>query len=157
MDMFDEARAMSGTLKLCNITQKELAERMGVSQSYVANKLRLLSFSTYMEKLIIKHGISERHARALLKLESEEDRLEILEKVIARDLTVRECEALVDLRVDSYAPVIIEKAESLNRINVFLQTLKQSISTLRSLGVEVKDTTSFSGNTMYVTLQFDEI
>lgn len=157
MDMFDEARAMSGTLKLCNITQKELAERMGVSQSYVANKLRLLSFSSYMEKLIIKHGISERHARALLKLESEEDRLEILEKVIARDLTVRECEALVDLRVDSYAPVIIEKAESLNRINVFLQTLKQSISTLRSLGVEVRDTTSFSGNTMYVTLQFDEI
>ena len=157
MDMFDEARAMSGTLKLCNITQKELAERMGVSQSYVANKLRLLTFSTYMEKLIIKHGISERHARALLKLESEEDRLEILEKVIARDLTVRECEALVDLRVDSYAPVIIEKAESLNRINVFLQTLKQSISTLRSLGVEVRDTTSFSGNTMYVTLQFDEI
>lgn len=157
MDMFDEARAMSGTLKLCNITQKELAERMGVSQSYVANKLRLLTFSSYMEKLIIKHGISERHARALLKLESEEDRLEILEKVIARDLTVRECEALVDLRVDSHAPVLIEKAESLNRINVFMQTLKQSISTLRSLGVEVKDTTSFNGNTMYVTLQFDEI
>ena len=148
---------MSGTLKLCNITQKELAERMGVSQSYVANKLRLLTFSSYMEKLIIKHGISERHARALLKLESEEDRLEILEKVIARDLTVRECEALVDLRVDSHAPVLIEKAESLNRINVFMQTLKQSISTLRSLGVEVKDTTSFNGNTMYVTLQFDEI
>ena len=157
MDMFDEARAMSGTLKLCNITQKELAERMGVSQSYVANKLRLLTFSTYMEKLIVKHGVSERHARALLKLESEEDRLEILEKVIARDLTVRECEALVDLRVDSYAPVMIEKAESLNRINVFMQTLKQSIATLRSLGVEVKDSTSFNGNTMYVTLQFDEI
>ena len=157
MDMFDEARAMSGTLKLCNITQKELAERMGVSQSYVANKLRLLTFSTYMEKLIVKHGVSERHARALLKLESEEDRLEILEKVIARDLTVRECEALVDLRVDSYAPVMIEKAESLNRINVFMQTLKQSIATRRSLGVEVKDSTSFNGNTMYVTLQFDEI
>ena len=59
MDMFDEARAMSGTLKLCNITQKELAKSMGVSQSYVANKLRLLSFSPYVEKLIKKHGISE--------------------------------------------------------------------------------------------------
>ena len=53
--MFEEARAMSGTLKLCNITQKELAERMGVSQSYVANKLRLLSFSPYLEKLITKY------------------------------------------------------------------------------------------------------
>ena len=55
MEMFEEARAMSGTLKLCNITQKELAERMGVSQSYVANKLRLLSLAPHLEKLIKKH------------------------------------------------------------------------------------------------------
>ena len=99
MEMFDEARAIEGTLKLCSITQKELAERMGVSQSYVANKLRLLSFAPHLEKLIVKHGISERHARALLRLESDEDKLEILEKVIARDLTVRECEALVDMEI----------------------------------------------------------
>ena len=157
MDMFEEARAMSGTLKLCNITQKELANNMGVSQSYVANKLRLLAFSPYVEKLIKKHGISERHARAILRLESEEDQLEILEKVIARDLTVRECEALVDLRVDSYAPVVIERAEALSRIEVFLDTLKKSLSTLRSLGIEVSDSTSYSGNKMYVTLRFDEI
>ena len=157
MDMFEEARAMSGTLKLCNITQKELATSMGVSQSYVANKLRLLTFSPYVEKLIKKHGISERHARAILRLESEEDQLEILEKVIARDLTVRECEALVDLRVDSYAPVVIERAEALSRIEVFLDTLKKSLSTLRSLGIEVSDSTSYSGNKMYVTLRFDEI
>lgn len=157
MNMFDEARAMSGTLKLCNITQKELAERMGVSQSYVANKLRLLSFSPYVEKLILKHNISERHARSLLRLESEEDRLDILEKVIARDLTVRECEALVDLRVDTYAPTIIEKAQSLSRIEVFLETLKKSVSTLRSLGIDVTDTTTFNGNKMYVTVKFEEI
>ena len=148
---------MSGTLKLCNITQKELAKSMGVSQSYVANKLRLLSFSPYVEKLIKKHGISERHARALLRLESEEDQLEILEKVITRDLTVRECEALVDLRVDSYAPVVIERAEALSRIEVFLDTLKKSVSTLRSLGIEVSDSTSYSGNKMYVTLRFEDI
>ena len=148
---------MSGTLKLCNITQKELANSMGVSQSYVANKLRLLAFSPYVEKLIKRHGISERHARAILRLESEEDQLEILEKVIARDLTVRECEALVDLRVDSYAPVVIERAEALSRIEVFLDTLKKSLSTLRSLGIEVSDSTSYSGNKMYVTLRFDEI
>ena len=157
MEMFEEARAMSGTLKLCNITQKELAERMGVSQSYVANKLRLLSFSTYLEKLIIKHGISERHARAILRLESEEDRLEILEKVIARDLTVRECEALVDLKVDSYAPVIIERAEATEKIDAFTKTLKSSLSTLRSHGIDVTDTTSYYGNKMYLTLCFDNI
>ena len=157
MEMFDEARAMSGTLKLCNITQKELAERMGVSQSYVANKLRLLSFSPYLEKLIIKYGISERHARALLRLESEEDRLEILEKVIARDLTVRECEALVDLKVDTYAPAHIDKAESQDCIGAFLETLKKSIGTLRSHGIDATSTTSYYGEKMYVTLVFEGV
>ena len=72
-----------------------------------------------------------------------------------KNLTVRECEALVDLRVDSYAPTIIEKAENLTRIDAFLDTLKRSISTLRSLGVEVSDTTSYHGNRMYVTVCID--
>ena len=157
MEMFEEARAMSGTLKLCNITQKELAERMGVSQSYVANKLRLLSFSPYLEKLITKYEISERHARAILRLESEEDRLEILEKVISRNLTVRECEALVDLKVDSYAPVMIERAEATEKIETFTKTLKSSLTTLRSHGIDVTDTTSYYGNKMYLTLCFNDI
>lgn len=157
MNMFDEARAMSGTLQLCHITQRELAERMGVSQSYVANKLRLLAFSQYVERLIVKYQLSERHARALLRLDSDEDRLEIIEKVISRDLTVRECEALVDLKVDSYAPSLIEKSESLARIDTFLQTLKKSVYTLRSLGIDVTDTTSYHGNKMYVTVCFEGI
>ena len=148
---------MSGTMELCKITQKELAERMGVSQSYVANKLRLLSLSSNMERLIIKHNISERHARALLRLESENDRLEVLEKVITRELTVRECEALVDLAVDSYMPEVVEKAGSLERIDVFVDTLKKSLTTLRSLGIDVTDRTSYHGEKMYITVCFSNV
>ena len=155
--MFEEARAMSGTMELCKITQKELAERMGVSQSYVANKLRLLSLSPHVERLILKHGISERHARTLLRLESENDRLEVLEKVITRELTVRECEALVDLRVDSYMPEVVEKAGTLERIDVFVDTLKKSLTTLRSLGIEVTDRTSYHGEKMYITVCFSGV
>lgn len=154
MDMFEEARAMSGTMELCKITQKELAERMGVSQSYVANKLRLLSLSTNIQRLILKHGISERHARTLLRLESENDRLDVLEKVISRELTVRECEALVDLKIDSYMPEEVGKAGALERIDVFVDTLKKSLTTLRSLGVDVTDRTSYHGEKMYITVCF---
>lgn len=154
MDMFEEARAMSGTMELCKITQKELAERIGVSQSYVANKLRLLSLSTNIQRLILKHGISERHARTLLRLESENDRLDVLEKVISRELTVRECEALVDLKIDSYMPEEVGKAGALERIDVFVDTLKKSLTTLRSLGVDVTDRTSYHGEKMYITVCF---
>ena len=156
MEMFEEARAMSGTLKLCNITQKELAERMGVSQSYVANKLRLLSLAPHLEKLIKKHGISERHARALLRLESDEDKLEILEKVISRDLTVRECEALVDIKVDSYAPTTLVGTGAAEGVGAFCDTLKKCLTTLRSQGIDVTDTTSYHGSKMYVTLCFSD-
>ena len=157
MDMFEEARAMSGTMELCHITQKELAERIGVSQSYVANKLRLLSLSTNIQRLILKHGISERHARTLLRLESENDRLDVLEKVIARELTVRECEALVDLKIDSYMPEEVGKAGALERIDVFVDTLKKSLTTLRSLGIDVTDRTSYHGEKMYITVCFSGV
>ena len=157
MDMFDEARAMSGTLKLCNITQKELGERMGVSQSYVANKLRLLTLSPRVEEIIRKNGISERHARCILRLDSELEQLDVLKKVISRGLTVRECEALVDLKVDSYIPSVIERADNLDRIDTFMTTLKRSVDTLRSFGIDINDQTSYYGNKMYVTLCFNEI
>ena len=157
MDMFDEARAMSGTLKLCNITQKELGERMGVSQSYIANKLRLLSFSPRVQEIIRANGVSERHARSLLRLKTEKEQIEILEKVISRSLTVRECEALVDLRVDEYAPNVIEKAENIDRIDAFMTTLKKSLDTLRSFGLDINDRTNYSGNKMYVTICFSDI
>ena len=157
MNMFDEARAMAWTMKLCRITQKELAEQMGVSQSYVANKLRLLTIPEPLQRLILQKNISERHARAILRLESKEDMREILEKVTQRTLTVRECEALVDLKVDSYAPTVIERAESLSRIDVFLDTLKKSLDTLRSLGIDVNETTSYHGQRMYVTVCFENV
>lgn len=157
MDMFDEARAMSGTLELCRITQKELGERMGVSQSYVANKLRLLSFSPYVEKLIRKNGISERHARTLLRLRSEDEQIEILEKIISRNLTVRECEALVDMKVEEYSPCIIERAQSIDRIDTFVTTLKKSLDILRSFGIDVSENTSYYGKKMYITVCINEV
>ncbi len=157
MDMFDEARAMSGTIELCNITQKELGKRMGVSQSYIANKLRLLTLSPYIEKLIKKNNISERHARSILRLSSEDEQIEILEKVISRGLTVRECEALVDMKVDTYAPAVISKSENGSRIDAFIDTLKRSISTLRSFGIDIDDRTGYYGNKMYITVCINDI
>ena len=157
MDMFDEARAMTGTMELCGITQKELAKMLGTSQSYVANKLRLLSLPPHIESLIKRHKISERHARAILRLEDDEDRLEVLEKVISRDLTVRECEALVDLKLDARIPSLIENEDEKGCIPLFLDTLKRSIITLRSFGIDVTERTSYHGSKMYVTVCFDEI
>ena len=157
MDMFDEARAMSGTLMLCKITQKELGKRMGVSQSYIANKLRLLSFSPRIEKMIRDAGLSERHARAILRLGTDDEQAEVIEKTKERGLTVRECEAIVDMMVDTYAPEVIGHAEEIDRISTFLDTLKKSLKTLKSVGIEVTDRTSYHGKKMYITVCISDI
>ena len=66
MDMFDEARAIKSTMQLCHLTQSELARQLGVSQSYVANKLRLLKLPEKVRRQILDCGLCERHARLLL-------------------------------------------------------------------------------------------
>lgn len=113
MDMFDEARAIESTMKLCHLTQSELAARLGVSQSYVANKLRLLGFSRKMTEKIKAAAITERHARSLLRLDDEAEAERILAEVNSRSLTVRECEALVDAALMRSIPSrLASKAEA---------------------------------------------
>lgn len=96
MDMFDEARSLSGMIEMLGLTQDEVAKRLGVSQSYIANKLRLLKFSDAVREKIRKTHVSERHARALLRLCREEDILFFLDKIREDSLTVQCTEELVD-------------------------------------------------------------
>lgn len=156
MNMFEEAQAMSGTLALCKMTQGELARSLGVSQSYVANKLRLLSFSSTVRARIIEYGITERHARCILRLEGEDEQLSMLERVRERELTVRECEALVDSLVDSRLPERVGKASVLERIGTFRRAVGDGINTLRSLGVDATARTSYYGTKTYITVCIDE-
>ena len=152
MNMFDEARAMSGTLLLCRITQRELAERLGVSQSYVANKLRLLSFSPELERLITEGGVSERHARAVLPLEDEGERREVIEMVIAHALTVRECEAIVDVRRTKDSPKSIEGNGRGDGIDAFYRAVRGGVEMLTSLGIDARARTSLEDGKMYITV-----
>ena len=152
MNMFDEARAMGGTLLLCKITQKELAERMGVSQSYIANKLRLLSLSPEVQEKIIEHGISERHARILLTLDGDGDRLDLLDKVIAHGLSVRECEAFADVKRTAASHKRIDGAGRGDGITAFCTAVGEGVRTLVSLGVDARARTSHANGKMYITV-----
>ena len=155
LDMFDEAEAMVATLRLCEITQEELARRLGVSQSYVANKLRLLRLTDEEVALVRKNHLSERHARAVLRLESKEKRLAALEKVVSMSLNVRECEAIVEMLRDEEMPRRIKEVSPSMRIDSFCHTLKESLVTLNSLGISVSDYTEYLGKKMYITLAID--
>ena len=96
MNMFDEARALWGTMRMVGTTQEELAKKLGVSQSFVANKLRLLRFGTELQDEIVERSLSERHARALLRLPTAKLQHGVLERVVEDALTVQDTERVVD-------------------------------------------------------------
>jgi len=152
MNMFDEARAMAGTLELCKITQGELAARLGVSQSYVANKLRLLSLPEDIRERIVECGVSERHARALLRARDDEARRRILEKVVTRKLTVRECEALAECEHEAELSRELPELSRMERIDAFVRAVGSGVDTLVSLGVEAKRSIGYYGDKMYITI-----
>ena len=156
MNMFDEARAVYGVIKMQNITQKEMARQLGVSQSYVANKLRLLQLGEATEKRITDSGLTERHARALLRLSSESEREAALSRILERKLNVAESEALIDMLKDTEAPKTIKNAEKLKRIDIFKDTLRHSVDTLVSMGVNARQSTGFYGTKTYITVCIDE-
>ncbi len=157
MNMFDEARSLEGTMKLCKLTQSGLAERLGVSQAYVANKLRLLGYDDAMQKRILESGLTERHARAILRLRDGEARALAIEKTIKDKLTVRECELLVEDMFDANIPVLLSRADSIDRIDMFKNLLKSSVRTLRSQGIDAKEHIDFYGKKTYITIAIEEI
>lgn len=153
--MFEEASAMEGTLKLCKLTQAELAKRMGVSQSYVANKLRLLGFSDGERTLILSLGLSERHARSILRLGTDKRR-DMIIKVAERGLTVRECEAMVDGAVAVQPIIPPSRRNRLDALGSFRDGVRKGVEHLSSIGVDAHmEITSF-GKRSYITVTVTE-
>ncbi len=157
MNMFEEASAMQGTLELCRLTQKQLGERMGVSQSYIANKIRLLSLCEEERRIIEDCSLSERHARSVLRICDKEKRIEILKKCANLNLTVRECEALVDTALVRDLEQNIERGEGRKRIENLCEGIKRSVETLTASGITASERTSYYGNKMYITVCIDGI
>ena len=86
----EEAKSYKNLLDKGYLTQEQLAKKMGISQSSIANKLRLLNLANEVQQALLEGKISERHARALLTLDTAEEQVEWLNKIINNRLTVRQ-------------------------------------------------------------------
>ena len=156
MNMFEEAQALCGMISMCSLTQSEIAKKMGVSQSYVANKIRLLNFSDGIRKLILDAQLTERHARALLKIKNEETTKLAIEKIKSMNLCVAASEALVENMILRDMPKSIATSDARDGIARFEEILSESIKNLSVCGVNVKKKTDYYGNKKYITLCIEE-
>lgn len=96
LNMFEEAAAIRSLIELGSMTQEMCAKRLSVSQSYIANKLRLLRLSEDEKEAIVRCQLTERHARALLRISSESERREILSIIIERQMNVAAAEEYIE-------------------------------------------------------------
>ena len=156
MNMFEEARAISGMLSMKNMTQNEIAKLLGTSQSYIANKIRLLKFPPHIQKEIINSNLTERHARALLRIEKESDVLEIIKKIKDMRLSVAASEALIDAHIEKELPKMLDFETASSGIARFEEILRKSTKSLKGLGIDVDIRTSFFGRTKYITIAIPE-
>ena len=154
LSFFDEAEAYRRVLDEFRLSQEELAGQIGVSQSAVANKLRLLRLEAGVRSAISREMLSERHARALLQLDGEVERLEAVRAFAAGDLTVREAEAWVARREGVRAPQRRRRAAA-GDFQTYLQSVEQVASGLRRAGFAAQVTLSEDEEGWTVQLRVD--
>ncbi len=101
LNALEEAKTYQKILELDEMTQEKLARTMGKSQSAVANKLRLLTLSEEVQEALMKEQISERHARSLLNIQDPKKQAEMMKKVIASRMTVKELDSEIKMMNDN--------------------------------------------------------
>ena len=136
LDFIEEAAGIARLMQEYHLSQEQAARRLGKSQSAVANKLRLLRLPPSVLDRLRQAGLSERHARALLRLPDEEAQLRVLERIIAGSWTVARTEQYIDALAAVPAK---EKRElgafRLRDARVFLNSVRHQLDLVRSAGI----------------------
>lgn len=152
MNMFENAESIRAMMNIEGMTQKKLAGVLGVSQSFIANKLRLLNLGADVKRKILEYGISERHARCLLRLPDDTDRLPAIEKIHAMKMNVARCEILVDTMLDEKTQIDVSEASADDGIYRFERSLESSLSLLREVGIRARAKREEIGSTIYFSI-----
>ena len=138
LNYMEEAAAIAHLVQRWGLSQEEAARKLGKSQSAVANKLRLLRLPSAVVELLQQGDLSERHARALLRLADEEEQLAAAKTIIARGLNVAQTEEYIELllRKIQVTPPHRRPTFILKDVRLFLNSLDRSLSLMRSAGVD---------------------
>ncbi len=144
LSYMEEADGYNNLITEHGFTQEELAQKIGKSQSTIANKIRLLKLPPIVKKILADNNLTERHARALLKLHEEQLQLKVLKYVCDKGLNVKRTEELVERVIEKYTREstgrVPEKkfTKAIKDIRIFVNTVRQAIDLMKKSGVNAK-------------------
>ncbi|MBR5478651.1 MAG: ParB/RepB/Spo0J family partition protein [Clostridia bacterium] len=153
LDFFEEALGIDNLIRTYNFSQEEAARKLGKSQSAVSNKLRLLKLPRKVIKLIIENNLTERHARALLRLENSELQESALQNIIARNLNVSQTDEYVErLLVEKTKPSPKRTVFVFKDVRPFVNTINHAVDTMRSSGIKADLTKKEDDSALHMTI-----
>ena len=156
LGIFEEARGISRLIRRYGLTQEQTAQKLGKSQSTIANKLRLLRLSYEEQEWIVNAGLTERHARALLRIEDEVIRREALSKIISENLNTQQSENYIGYLLNSSPDTTKKKGTSkavIKDVRIFVNTINKAIDTMRLAGIEAQSNKTDTDNFIEYTIR----
>jgi len=139
LSFMEEAIAYSNLLQMHHITQDELARKLGKTQSAIANKIRLLKLPALVRELICDNNLTERHARALLRLNTEDKQLFAVRRIIDYSFNVKQSEALIDKLIKNGIPgeePVKREKPPIRDMRVFFKTISRAVSMMNESGID---------------------
>jgi len=134
----EEANAYQKLIDLHQLTQESLAQRLGKSQSTIANKIRLLQLGDSAKQALLERKITERHGRALLSLSDEEAQNKMLGEIIDKDLNVKQTETRIAFYLEATKPKKTKRFSFTKDVRLALNTIRQSVDMVNGSGIPIK-------------------
>lgn len=139
LTVIEEAMAYERLLDIHQLTQEALAQRLGKSQSTIANKMRLLKLPEKVQFAILEKKITERHARALIVLKDVEKQEKVLEEIIEKDLNVKQTEEKIAKLLEAKPKTKKPKLKGINKdMRIAMNTIRQSLNMVTDTGIDLE-------------------
>ncbi|WP_027086765.1 nucleoid occlusion protein [Cohnella panacarvi] len=138
LSALEEAIAYQKLIDLHQLTQESLAQRLGKSQSTIANKIRLLQLGDTVKQALLGRKVTERHARALLSLPNEDMQNKLLNEIIEKELNVKQTEARVAFYTAAAKPEKKKRISFSKDVRLAVNTIRQSVDMVNGSGIPIK-------------------
>ena len=139
----EEAEGYQNLIRDHGLSQDELARRLGKNQSTIANKMRILKLPMAVKRMLLQYSLTERHARALLRLHDEEMQMHVIQIIVQQNLNVKATEDLVERTISRmYGIEKVEEEQSRTRpskISGFVRDTRLFVNSLRTVVQQMTD------------------
>ena len=139
----EEAEGYQNLIRDHGLSQDELARRLGKNQSTIANKMRILKLPMAVKRMLLQYSLTERHARALLRLHDEEMQMHVIQIIVQQNLNVKATEDLVERTISRMYGIEKEEEEQSrtrpSKISGFVRDTRLFVNSLRTVVQEMAD------------------